>query len=452
MGFWNFLTVVQRFIGTFDLGCIAGATRELPIMRGMKDQPEEARIRSTTLWFTLLQNIVISILASLYIWWNRTNYVPWEIIAAAVAIITFIITSFHLSYITFFSGAQAFVPLSKVVLVSSLFEGLSFPLGAYLWGLGGLMAVSLICSGLRILWFFLYSQALDMSIPFKIFKNVLKRLLSFGFFLRLVDYPNALFSMASILWVTKFMTKGELALFSMSMAFFLQVTDLTTRVGVVYSMRFFEQAGSKTPREVVALQLKQFLLVQLLVAVPLLSWAAGVILPFIVKSFLPKYSGAIQSTIILLICNYFFVLNSGLTNPWVLEKRLVARGVANLVGLLVMGLSLAISWFLLDKRTINDLAYATLIGHFLYFLYMVMAVGKDMWRFQECAEVILTVTLAAGWTLFILQTGYDSLAQPGGFLANLKNTLFMGGWTFAAILIVPLYGMKKSKLWKSLVT
>jgi O-antigen/teichoic acid export membrane protein len=452
MGFWNFMTVVQRFIATFDLGCIAGASRELPIMRGKQDPQEEARIRSTTMWFTLLQNIVISILASLYIWWNRANYVPWEIIAASVAIITFIITSFNLAYMTFFSGAQAFVPLSKVILVGSLFEGLLFPLGAYLWGLGGLMAMSILSTIFRAWLFFFSSQALQMSIHFKVFKDVLRRLLSFGFFLRVVDYPNALFSLASILWVTKFMTKEELALFSMSTAFFLQVTDLTTRVGVVYGMRFLEQGGSDTPREAMALQLKQYLFMQLLVAVPLLSWVAGVWLPFIVNSFIPKYSAAIPSILVLLMCNYFYVLNSGLTNPWILEKRLVARGIANLVGLLVMGLSLAVCWFLLDRRTITDLAYATLSGHFLYFLYMVIAVGKDMWQFHECAEVILTVTLAAGWTLFILQTGYNSLAQYGEFLAHLKNTLFMGGWTLVAILLVPAYGLKRSQLLTGLRT
>ncbi len=452
MGFWNFMAVVQRFIATFDLGCIAGASRELPIMRGKQDPQEEARIRSTTLWFTLGQNIAVSLFASLYIWWHRAQYVTWEIIAASVAIITFIITSFNLAYMTFFSGAQAFVPLSKVILAGSLFEGLFFPLGAYLWGLGGLMAMSIVSTAFRAWLFFFSSQALQMSIHFKVFKDVLRRLLSFGFFLRLVDYPNALFSLASILWVTKFMGKQDLALFSMAAAFSLQVADLTTRVGVVYGMRFLEQGGSDTPREAMALQLKQYLFMQLLVAVPLLAWAAGVWLPFLVKNLLPKYNAAIPATIVLLMCNYFYVLNSGLTNPWMLEKRLVARGIANLVGLLAMALSLAVCWFLLDRRTITDLAYATLMGHALYFIYMVIAVGRDLWKSSECAEVILAVTLAAGWTLLVLKVGHGSVAAQAGFFANLKYTLVMASWTLVAILLVPAYGLIRSQLFTRLRT
>ncbi len=77
---------------------------------------------------------------------------------------------------------------------------------------------------------------------------------------------------------------------------------------------------------------------------------------------------------------------------------------------------------------------------------MVIAAGKDMWRFHECVEFILTVTLAAGWTLLVLKVGHGSVAAQAGFFANLKYTLFMGGWTLVAILLVLAYGLKRSQL------
>ncbi len=77
---------------------------------------------------------------------------------------------------------------------------------------------------------------------------------------------------------------------------------------------------------------------------------------------------------------------------------------------------------------------------------MVIAAGKDMWRFHECVEFILTVTLAAGWTLLVLKVGHGSVAAQAGFFANLKYTLVMAGWTFAAMLIVLIYGLKKAQL------
>lgn len=448
MGFWNFVAVIQGFIGTFDFGCIAGASRELPIMKGRGDKVEEDKIRSTTLWFTLLQNIVVGIFASLYIYWNRTNYVPWEVIAAYVGIILFVIMSFQIAYITFYTGAQVFVPLSKLLLIGTIIEGVSYPLCAYLWGIGGIMAMAIISSCLKSGMFIFLGQKQNLRVRFGIFKNTLKRLLSFGFFLRLIDYPNNLFGMASILWVTKFMSIDALALFSLARGFFLQVSDISCKLTMIYNMRFLEQSGSGVSLHVMAKQMKQFLLFQLLVSVPLLCLAAGVVLPFIIRNFIPKYSGANQAILILLVCNYFYVLNCGLTNPWVMEKRLIARGIANVVGLSVMIISLVVIWFIFGKQTINDVAYATLIGHFLYFVYMVIAVGKDLWRLHECAEIILSVTIAAGWTLFILHIGYASVAEYTGFSKILKATLFMGGWTLLAILPVPLYGLKRSQILK----
>ena len=448
MGFWNFINVIQGFIGTFDLGCVAGAMRELPIMRGQRDQKEETKIRSTTLWFTFFQNIVIGILALLYIWWNRSEYVQWEIVAALVAVAMFVIMSFHMSYMTFFQGAQAFVPLSKLLLVSAIIDGVGFPFGAYMWGLGGLMAMAIVSSCLRVGLFIYFGQLMNLSVRLKTYKHVLKRLLSFGFFLRLVDYPNALFAMANLLWVTKFMSIADLALFTMARGFFLQVSDISARVGSVYTMRFLEQAGSGVPRSVMVRQLRQYLLFQLLVAVPLLSWAASVALPFMIRNFIPKYSAANQAIIILLICSFFYVLNSGLTNPWVMEKRLVARGIANTIGFCMMGLSLAIPWFIFGRHSINDVAYSSVAGYFFYFVYMVMAVGKDLWQLWECIEIILSVSGASVWIFYILYAGYTSVPVGSEFTENLKSTLFMAGWTFLAVLPVPLYGLKRSHILK----
>lgn len=448
MGFWNFVVVVQGFIGTFDLGCIAGANRELPIMSGKHDHEEEIKIRSTTLWFTLFQNIVVGVFALIYVWWNRTEYVPWEIVAAIVAVFMFVITSFVQAYMTFIQCAQAFVLLSKLLLAGVIIESISFLFGAYMWGLGGLMVAAVLISCLRCGLFIYFGQLTNLSMRLRTYRQVLKRLLSFGFFLRLIDYPNALFSMANILWVTKFMSVSDLALFAMARGFCFQVVDISSRVAVPFAMRFLDQAGSGVTRSVMTRQLKQFLLFQLLVAVPLLVWGASVAIPFIVRNFIPKYSAANEAFIILLICSFFYVLNSGLTNPWILEKRLVARGKANVFGLIIMIIALAVPWFILEIRTINVVAYSTLAGYFLYFIYMVIAVGKDLWKPHECAEIILTVALAGGWTFVILFSGYASIEGNKLFIEDLKDTLFMGTWTLLAILAIPVYGLKRSQIYK----
>lgn len=369
--------------------------------------------------------------------------------AACVGVLLFIIMSFQDVFSGFIAAAQAFVPLSNILLLGIIVEGISFPVCAYFWGLKGLLVMALIGASLRALLFFFSARFLRLRVQFRIFGSTLKKLLSFGFFIKLVDYPNSFFVMASILWVTRFMTIEELALFSMARGFFMQVADISTRVSTVYSMRFLEQSGSGVvSRDVIGRQLKQFLLFQLLVAVPLLSWAAGVVLPFIVGSFIPKYSEGNQSLLILLTCCFFYVVNSGLTYQWVFEKRLIARGVANLFGLAAMVVSLAYVWFVLDEKTINGMACATLAGYFMYFVYIVLAVGKDFWRVGECLETIIAVVFAAGWTYFLLDIGHVSLVEQIEFTERLRATVFMGVWTLIALLPVPLYGLKKSGVLK----
>lgn len=239
-----------------------------------------------------------------------------------------------------------------------------------------------------------------------------------------------------------------LALFSMARGFSLQVSDISTRIGTVYSMRFLEQVGRGISKSIIAKQMKQYLLFQLLVVIPLLSWAAYIILPFIVNNFIPKYSESNEAFLILLITGFFYVLNSGLTNPWIMEKKLINRGLANLFGLAGMTVAIAVQWFIFHKQTINDIAYATAAGYFLYFVYMVIAVGKDFWRWRECAEIIISVTIGAIWLLLILSTSYTFITKNAGFIINLKTTLLSGGWTLIAILPVPLYGLKRSKILK----
>jgi len=447
MGVWNFMTVVQNFLGTFDLGVISGATRELPIIGARNDSREKFRVYSTTLWFTIIQNSLISFFAGCYIYWSRYHYTNSEIIASVAGIIIFLISSLYTVYSTFFLTSQAFVRLSKISLACAFFDTAGFVLFSYLWGLFGLMGISVISTFLRSGVFIYFGHFVGIHARLQISLVALKRLLSFGFFLRVIDYPNALFNMATVLWVTKFMNLESLALFSMAQGFALQAASLNTRVGTVYTMRFLEQVGSGTPRDVIGRQLKQYLLFQLLVIMPFISWASFIAITFITNTIIPNYAGANKAFLILLISKFFYVLNSGLTNPWMAEKKLIQRGAANIFGLFVMLGAIAIQWFVLKNRSICDVASASVLGNYLYFVYMVIAVGKIYWSIPDCIKNILSVTAAAVWTFCVLYTGFLFMGDYAqGLLANIKIMIKVAFLTGIAILPVLACGSKISEV------
>jgi O-antigen/teichoic acid export membrane protein len=447
MGVWNFMMVVQNFLGTLDLGTVSGAARELPILGAKGDFGEKLRVYSASLWFTLIQNSIVSLFAVWYIYWHRGQYPDAEIIAACVGIVIFLISSFYTVYSAFFLTAQQFIRFSQISLVCAIFDTVGFVLSSYLWGLAGLLSISIVSVVLKSGVLIFSGKFVGLRVRMQLPLDTLKRLLSFGFFLRVVDYPYALFSMAAILWITRFMSVEALAFFSMASGFAMQVADMSARAGTVYTMRFLGQIGSGTPRDVIGKQMKQYLLVQLLVILPFLSWAAFIALTFITNTIIPKYSTANEPFLILLLGGFFYVLNSGLTNPWMAEKKLMQRGMANLFGLFVMAGAIAIQWFVLHRQSISDVAYASVLGSYLYFVYMVVAVGKSYWGLSESFKVILSVTIAAAWTFCVLSTGFVFIGKGSqGFMANIKIMLQVGSLTLIAITPLLFYGVKISRI------
>ncbi|HYA14131.1 MAG TPA: hypothetical protein VEF33_07310, partial [Syntrophales bacterium] len=85
---------------------------------------------------------------------------------------------------------------------------------------------------------------------------------------------------------------------------------------------------------------------------------------------------------------------------------------------------------------------------YLYFFYMVIAIGREFWRFRECAEIIISVTVAAIWLLLIFSSSYTLIIKEATIITNLKSTLITGGWTLIAILPISLYGLKRSQILK----
>lgn len=441
------MVVVQGFLGTFDIGVISGAMRELPLIAARGDDAEKKRVHSTTLWSTVIYNSLVAVCAVWYVYWHRGQYATAEIAAAYAGIAVFLMSCFYTVYSTFFITSQAFVLLSRISIVCAFIDCVSFVVCAWFWGLYGLIGISVVSSVLRGVLVMLAGRAIDLHTDMKISLRSLKRLLSFGFFVRIVDYPNALFNLVSVIWVTKFMNVESLALFSMAKGFSLQVSDMSTKVGSVYTVRFLEQVGSGVPGEVIGRQLKQYLLFQLVVIIPVLCWAAFTGLTFIVNSFIPKYAGANESFLILVISSFFYVLNSGLTNPWMAEKKLLKRGMANVFGLLAMVGTVAVTWFMFKETTIKGVACSAVAGSYLYFVYMVIAVGKNYWSTEECIGIVLSVTAAALWTFAVLYSGFFFMDKDThGFMTNLKITARTGFLTFVAMIPLVLYGIKRSRV------
>jgi len=196
-------------------------------------------------------------------------------------------------------------------------------------------------------------------------------------------------------------------------------------------------------------QLRQFLLVQLLVVMPLMCVAAGIVLPFVISHFVASYAPAIPVLLTLLIVGYFHGVNAGLQTPWFMERRLHAIGVANAVGVIAMAASLAISWFVLERHSLEAVANAVVVAYALYFCYMVIAVGSELWPLPQRVEIVVVVAAAAMWTRWVLETGQAGLGAPGHWTADAAGAIGMTLRSLALIAPVPIYGILRSRVFRA---
>ncbi len=110
---------------------------------------------------------------------------------------------------------------------------------------------------------------------------------------------------------------------------------------------------------------------------------------------------------------------------WIMEKRLKAYGISNLFGLCAMLSSIVFFWFILGQKTINGIAFATLTGYILYFLYITIAVGCEFWKPIDIVKIIVSVFLMASWTGFILW-GSGQAYMP---IINWKSDISITMWS-----------------------
>lgn len=405
LGIYNLIQVVLGFISVFDMGASAAASRELPILRGKNDSANESLMRATVLWFTIGQSVLVALGTILYALFFNTEYFSLGFIGFVIVVILLIIGSVVNSYDIFLRCSQKYIGLSKIILIMGVFEALAFISGAYLGGINGLL-IGVVISALfkLILTLFIgYKNGIILELDFSFVQ--IKKLLSYGFPLRLIDYPMQYMVMADLLWVAKFMDIASLAVYTTAQIFFKQSNQISISIGSVFETRIIQYFGKHNSWKKIGDLIKNYMYLQLLVFVPILVCLCATFIPLVIRQLLPKYQDASEAIIYLLLANFFIVINSGLTIPWFTKKKLISRGKSNLFGLLVMIFSLSFFWFVLEIQKLSSIAISVTLTYLLYFIYMLIMVGKELWPTKEIIKILLIILIGAIWTSLVVVIG-----------------------------------------------
>lgn len=441
MGVWNFVQVVRGYVAPISLGAINGAFRELPILKGQGKQSEATICRSVSLSASLAEAVILALGIVGYTIWQRSTYTHLEIWAFIVAAALVILTRFHESCLTFFQGAQLYVPLSRILLINGLIFATILPVGALAGGLPGLLVAALTAAMIRGLWMISSGKHQGLETRLGWDKSIWKRLVSFGIGYRLTSYPMTLFLMLDLLWVTRFMDLAALALYATARNFFLQASDISVRIGTVFFTRILEDHGRGISKQEMGNNFCFFIQMELLVVFPLVCWAVSSVFPLLVRQFIPLYVDSIPIIFPLMIAGFFIPQNHHLFTLWVAEKKLIPYGISNVLGLLAVGLTLIVFWYILGLRRLQHVALAALLGYAIHFTYMMTVLGRKLFGRKDALKLFCQVILAAGWTGLVLLYSGQWCPNKLSFTQDVIFSLQTGAWTITALLPLIGYGL-----------
>src|ERR1043166_4921168 len=403
MGIWEFALVIQTFTSSFDPGVNEAAAVELPVLHGASHRQGESKVRATVLYSNLAFSLILAGGIFIYLGIHRNDFDKYRILAVIVAALMVILFSVSSSLITIHQGNQSYVSLSKASFYYALLYALLVSLGAYLNGIIGVLIAGAISYFIQSVLLYLYTRKERLHLERKWDANTFKRLLKFGLPLRLVEYPQTFFAFLDVFLITKFLGIASLAIYATARVFFVQTANIPAQLGNVFITRIFYLTGAKTNREILAEEMKTFLLIEYLIILPVLICSVCLAFSFLTNQFIPAYATSVPVIRVLIFAVYFVPQTTLVRNFWMLDKRLISLGVSNVAGLGAMLVSMLLI-LTLRGFTLDSIALGSVVGYFIYYLYIMLTIGRELWGALGSIKLVLYAVVTVLVTKLILDT------------------------------------------------
>lgn len=433
LGIWNYVGVIQGFLGTFDLGITAAASRELPMIRGTGDVEAETGSRSSAFWSRVAQGILLSAGTLIYLALFRNSI--QHPVAFLVAALLVVISAINEALNIFHQGAQKYISLSRVLLLTGIAQALAISLGTYLAGLTGLMICAVLVQMLLAVMLFKSCLESGLHILPRWQWQIFKRQVGFGLPFRLVDYPQSVFTMLDLLFITWFMNVGALAIYTTARFMFNSAVEMQARMSNVIITRLYEIGVTQNGRRQMATEIRDFLLLEYLLLLPTVICLALYLGSFLISQFIPKYAESVPLLGIILGATYFVPQTTLVRNFWILDKRLFSLGISNLVGLLGMA-AMLYAMVTLRGQTLASVALSMVGGSMIYYAYIMFSVGREVWGWESVLGLSLAAIVAFAYTFLIVFHCLPSFS-PNAFWANFA--ILLKSLSLCFIYLMPLF-------------
>lgn len=442
MGLWDFVSVIQNFALSFDVGISAAAGIRLPVLKGAGETEEATHVRSTAFWAEFGQGVLMALGIVVYALAGglRGGMVKAALVAAALIVLYALqdaLTTFH-------QADQSFVGLARAMLLAAVLATILLPAGAWAAGINGLFLAAIVAWGARVALLYVQARRRKITIERRFRRDSFRGLIGLGLPLRLVEFPHAIFGLLDVFIVTRFLGLRALAIYSTARLIFLQASNLPALAGNVFVMRAFRLSGANVGRERLAADAKEFLLVEYLILHPVLIVSVLHGFALLAGQVIPQYSDGLNVLVLMMFAIYFVPQTTIIRNFWMLDRRLVALGMSNLVGLVMHAAGLA-AVITIRGNSVSSVALGTLLGYGGYFLTIAATIGKELWGTRGAGGVAAHAFVGAAVTSLVVSlVPADVAAGPPlhAIAVTLKNLAL----SYALLVPLILYGLRRTAI------
>ncbi len=415
LGVWNYSLMCSEVANTFELGLQAAAFRELPMRLGRGEGEALLAARATYFWSSLVWGLVLA-LGPLGFWLLfPSDQTPLRGAGLGAASCLVFLNTLVIAYSTIYQTGQAYRPLAVVQGVIAASSIVFMVGGAWLGGAPGLLTggVAGFAFGVAV---FAWRSRRDGLAPAALWRRpLLKGLLKVGLPLRLVDYPQNLMLLLDVIFVTRFLGVEALAIYVTAKTILVQLTELMGRGGIVVLTRFFAQAAEPAQRARAGHEIRMYLVLQHLMLFPLILPALYLTVGWLVRSIMPQYAPAVPVLMLVQMVIFFVPQTSLARNVWVLDKRMAALGLSNVLGLACVAAGLGLVR-LSGSQDLRAVALAVLLGYAAYNFYVMIAAGRGLWGGAGVVRALGASYGGAAYTAgVVLAVSWLGLEPPAGW-------------------------------------
>lgn len=368
-GVWQTAKIFINMAALFSLSLPFVMRRDFITLRAEGKLQEANNIAYLVLTYQLIVTPIVAICLTAYALFFIEDYaLKISILAVAAIYILQIIGAFG-NILT--KGLNNYKTLRNASILNGALTILIIP-AVYFWGYPALIWGTIIVTFVNSVYYYI-----KRPINYKFYWNntLFKSLFFITFPLYLQDISSTIFDSIDRLIIANYLSFKEVGLYSLSSFLNLPLKLFIASFSVVLFTHLNENFGSQINYAVIK---KHVIIPQDIMCwvVPPLIGLLVFLLPFLVRTFLPKYLEGVEAAQISIFASFFYLLTSFSSNAlFVLNQQRRSAVIFFIVGIvntLFCFLSLHLNWGL------NGIAFATLLAYLLFDFLMLFFVFKNI--------------------------------------------------------------------------